>query len=87
MVFLFINLLLPNIFGYSDTTEASDSEDRTTGAFSQIILNTNADFQRISSSSKNIVALEINASKASSIYTNNGTIKPQCYGMLVLLRI
>ena len=31
--------------------------------------------------------LNFNASLSSSIYTNNGTVRPQCYSILVLLRI
>ena len=80
MVFLFINLLLPNINGQT----VSVSGWSQGGAFESVETTMTGG---TGDTGLTRVRVYFNASKSNSTYVNNGTIRPNSLSVLVLIRI
>ena len=85
MVFLFINLLLPNTIGKFRCICHEDNESQSSGAFST----SNPNFSSGLTSGNIVGGLthQFNASNSNSIYVDNGTVRPKSLSVLVLLRL
>lgn len=77
----------PNIQGILDSLGSSDKANQTSGAFWNANVVDSYMFQTLSNTSYELISPNFDASRSNATYINGAILRPQCFSVLVLIRI